>query len=273
MSDGRNTGCLLPFWLMITVIGGWFGFFFVFGQASSTVTTAIPTPAALAPTLEIVLVPQESGTDTALFEASYIVINTRLAALAAAGTIQAGYSTEISRDPQQITIRLIEDTLNENIEALLTQSASVELVDFSSVPADELQAYVGQTITTTPDAAGGGDPSSFLVVLNQADILSAVPITPDPSSDFEAVGLEIHLTETGAQRLGEFSESHIGSGMAIVVNGVVVSVPVIQARVESPIWLTGNFSEAEVLQLAAQINAGPLPVALQIASMRYIGAG
>lgn len=56
--------------------------------------------------------------------------------------------------------------------------------------------------------------------------------------------------------------------MGILIDGQVLSAPVIQAQVGEQALITGNFSEAEARELAAVIGGGMLPFPLALAEVR-----
>jgi preprotein translocase subunit SecD len=80
----------------------------------------------------------------------------------------------------------------------------------------------------------------------------------------------VEMTPEGAERLGVFTANNIGNAMAIVLDGVVLSAPVIQNRVAESVIITGNFTQAEALALAAQIRSDPLPSAMVVESITMV---
>jgi len=74
------------------------------------------------------------------------------------------------------------------------------------------------------------------------------------------------------QKFGPFTGSHIQQPMAIVLDGVVLSAPTIQAALTTGGQITGNFDQPKASQLALQLKYGALPVALHIESTEEVGA-
>ncbi len=60
--------------------------------------------------------------------------------------------------------------------------------------------------------------------------------------------------------------------MAIVLDGVVLSAPVIQAAIRDQGVITGQFDQDEAQSLAVQMQYGALPVPLTVVDIRTIGA-
>lgn len=73
-------------------------------------------------------------------------------------------------------------------------------------------------------------------------------------------------------RFGQYTSQNVGKYMAIVLDGKVISCPVIKG----PIWggsgvIEGKFSTEQVDLLVRQLNGGRLPVPLAKSSVRYVG--
>jgi len=74
------------------------------------------------------------------------------------------------------------------------------------------------------------------------------------------------------QKFGPFTASHTQEPMAIVLDGQVLSAPVIQQALTTGGQITGNFTQAAASNLALQLKYGALPVSLHIESQETIGA-
>ena len=68
------------------------------------------------------------------------------------------------------------------------------------------------------------------------------------------VGFE--LDDRGAERLAVFTKANLGNAMAIVVDGKVVSAPVIRSALGKHGMITGRFTEEEVRELIKALQAG-----------------
>jgi protein-export membrane protein SecD len=76
-----------------------------------------------------------------------------------------------------------------------------------------------------------------------------------------------------AQRFAEYTGSHIGQFLTIVLDGEVVSSPQIQSVIpDGAGQITGDFTFAEARSLGIKLQYGALPVPLQVESQRSIGA-
>ncbi|MBK8051483.1 MAG: protein translocase subunit SecD [Anaerolineales bacterium] len=80
------------------------------------------------------------------------------------------------------------------------------------------------------------------------------------------------LTGPGSEQFFQYTGQHIGDQMAIVLDGQVLSAPVINAAIQDQGVITGQFTEDEASSLAVQMQYGALPVPLKVVDIRTIGA-
>jgi protein-export membrane protein SecD len=82
------------------------------------------------------------------------------------------------------------------------------------------------------------------------------------------------FNNAGTRKFAEFTRTHIGSLLAIVVNGQIQSAPRITAEIkDGTAVIQGNTSTVKEAQdLANMLNAGPLPVGLKIVSVETVKA-
>jgi preprotein translocase subunit SecD len=75
----------------------------------------------------------------------------------------------------------------------------------------------------------------------------------------------------GATRFGELTGKNVGKRLAIVLDGVVKSAPVIQERISSQGRITGQFSVDEAKDLALVLRSGALQVPVDIEQEQTVG--
>lgn len=76
----------------------------------------------------------------------------------------------------------------------------------------------------------------------------------------------------GAKLFDEATAANINKQIAIVLDGVVISAPVVQQRISGgEAQITGSFSTAEANRLAIMLRAGALPVSVEILENRSVG--
>ncbi len=74
-----------------------------------------------------------------------------------------------------------------------------------------------------------------------------------------------------ADKFGQYTGSHIGTRMAIVLDQRVISAPVIESRIPGDGRITGNFSIEEAEDLALKLRAGALPATITYLEERTVG--
>jgi preprotein translocase subunit SecD len=76
---------------------------------------------------------------------------------------------------------------------------------------------------------------------------------------------------SASNKFGEYTGSHIGTRMAIVLDSKVLSAPVIKARIPGEGVIEGNFSIQEAEDLALMLRAGALPASITYLEERTVG--
>ena len=85
--------------------------------------------------------------------------------------------------------------------------------------------------------------------------------------------LSFELTDAGAKIFGDYTAQHVGDTLAIVLDNVVLSAPNIKSAIpDGKGIIEGKFTRAEADSLAVQMRYGALPVPLEVANRRTIGA-
>jgi preprotein translocase subunit SecD len=171
----------------------------------------------------------------------------------------------------QGTDRIIVDLPNaknpDEIRALLVQTGKL---DFIPLPPAEYgtgsatgtyQAVEGQPLPTTETPLfGGGQIDQAYATTDQTGL--------------RAVGFR--LKSTGSQLFGDYTSKHVGEFFAIVLDGKVVSAPVIQSAITGGQGIitggTTGFTAAQMNNLITVLNYGSLPFPLKEESSTEIGA-
>jgi len=156
----------------------------------------------------------------------------------------------------------------DEIRALLVQTGQL---DFVPLPVDKYgkqgtpgtyQAVDGQPLPTTEPRLFGGE-----------EIDQAYPSTD--STGGRAVGFR--LKSKGSGLFGDYTSKHVLEFFAIVLDGKVVSAPVIQSPITGGSGIisggsAGGFSAKEMNSLITVLNYGSLPFPLKEESSTQIGA-
>ncbi|MDP3696539.1 MAG: protein translocase subunit SecD [Candidatus Taylorbacteria bacterium] len=93
----------------------------------------------------------------------------------------------------------------------------------------------------------------------------------DPQTGQPQVSLE--LNDEGAKLFGEITKKNIGKRVAIYLDGLPISVPVVQTEIsDGQAVISGGFTPQEAKLLAIRLNSGALPVPINLISQQTIGA-
>jgi protein-export membrane protein SecD len=163
----------------------------------------------------------------------------------------------------------------------LRSTGQLEFVDPQNAPLDQ-----GMIINTTNHptlaadmqaaVARGEAPPGLVAYPDQVfrtvmtgEILRTAIATQDQFGQWQ-IGFE--LTGAGSDQFFEYTRANVGRVLAIVLDGRVLSAPVINAPIRDSGVITGRFGQAEADSLAVQMRYGALPVPLRVIDIRTIGA-
>lgn len=79
------------------------------------------------------------------------------------------------------------------------------------------------------------------------------------------------LTHDGAKLFGDATGANIGKGLAIVLDGKVMSAPVINSRITDSGLIEGRFTQKEVEDLSRLLHSGALPAGITYLEERRVG--
>jgi preprotein translocase subunit SecD len=85
--------------------------------------------------------------------------------------------------------------------------------------------------------------------------------------------VQISFSEEGAKKFETLTEKNTGKPLPIVLDGSVISAPVVNGKISGGnAQISGNFSTEAAKELAIQLNAGALPLPIQLIEERTVGA-
>jgi protein-export membrane protein SecD len=244
-----SSGCLTPILMLLAAIFGSFMAAFSSASSLSIAPTDIVTHVSLAPV--------GSFTSDELNQAA-VVIQKRLNGLGlSTATVNVSGNTSIEVGLPQI------ENLDDVLKTLSARGL-LEFVDFSDVP--NTGEWTDREILTTGQ---GEHPISETAeknpVTNQAfeTVLTGDGVKSATAESNEQFGgqwqVTIKFSDEAAKVLGDYTRAHLGKALAIVLDGKVLSVPIIQAEISSQAVIAGNFTEEDVKRLAVQLAGGALP--------------
>ena len=85
--------------------------------------------------------------------------------------------------------------------------------------------------------------------------------------------VSLEFSKEGAEKFARLTEKNVGKPLAILLDGVPISAPIVQEVITGgQAQISGNFSLDEAKNLAIQLNAGALPVSIKLVEERTVGA-
>ena len=107
------------------------------------------------------------------------------------------------------------------------------------------------------------------IILNGENLLDAQPQMNNQTNE---TVVSFTLDRVGAKRFGKATRTGIGKQLAIVLDGKIVSAPVIQSVIASGNGqISGNFTFQSATDLALLLRSGALPAPLNIIEERTVG--
>jgi preprotein translocase subunit SecD len=196
--------------------------------------------------------------------------------------IYGGSGNEVD---DQIIVELpgIDDP--DRVKGLIENTAQLEL---RLVKKDQSEPY--SSIENAVTAAGGRIPDGYEIlpyredrgeqnqlqylVVSKASVITGKDLKTarrsTDSSGNPAVGF--FLTSDGSKLFGRATEMHVGEKLAIVLDNVVSSAPVINERIESEGIIHGRFTIQQADDLSLLLRSGALPATLEVKHEQTVGA-
>lgn len=85
--------------------------------------------------------------------------------------------------------------------------------------------------------------------------------------------VSLKFTDEGSLKFDKLTGNNIGKALPILLDQEVVSAPIVQDRISGgSAQITGDFSLEEAKNLAIQLNAGALPIPVNLVEQRTVGA-
>ncbi len=159
-----------------------------------------------------------------------------------------GFRLEVQGKALRLGLPPIEGAQREELGTLLTQRGEVSFHLVQIEAADKPLAQLRPSDLEAP-------------LLTNRD-LERVQAGQSPSG---RPALVLYLRREGAARFARLSVENLGRRVALRVDGRIVLAPTIRAPIASrALRLQGFASQEEVERLAALLQAGPLPIALEL---------
>ena len=199
-------------------------------------------------------------------------------------------------DPEQAVSAIKETGLLEFVDPGTTNQAEVFALEGQVITTDFGDAQSSEPATTPTSSTTPEGVQPTLEGTAQATAVSATPTTeagpgPTPPTVYHTVMtgavlktagvntdqtgvpyVAFELTSEGSALFGDYTRTHVGEFLAIVLDKRVISAP----RIQEPITtgtgsITGSFTVAEANALAVQLRYGALPIPLQVVESKSVG--
>ncbi len=145
-----------------------------------------------------------------------------------------------------------------------TETATPEL---TGTPASTAEATAAAGAAASPTPAG---PSKVYHTVMTGTALSGAQAGRNSTTGEYLV--QFQLTGEGSRVFGDYTTSHVGGYLAIVLDNKVISAPRINSAIVGGSGeITGSFTQQEANNLAVQLRYGSLPIPLKVSEINSVG--
>ena len=187
---------------------------------------------------------------------------------------------EVSIQPQgedRIVVQVPGDDDPESLKAVINRTGQLSF--HAADPSVNLQDAAagllppGRIFVPYAEFSGAGQPP--IVLYEDPEVTGDMVQTASAQANPDGFGFQINFAfdTRGSRRFAEYTRDNVGSVFAIVLDGEVISAPVIQTPItQGSGRITGDFSAVEASQIALLIRSGALPAELTTLEQRSISA-
>ena len=157
----------------------------------------------------------------------------------------------------------------EEVVATLKQTALLEFVDMGKTPLPEGTKINTDFGLTNPPATTGTGETIYHTVMTGAG-LNTANVTRAKTGEY---AISFVLKPDATSVFGDYTTTHAGQYLAIVLDKQIVSAPVIKTPItDGQGQISGNFTQDTAQTLAVQLRSGALPIPIKVVESRTIGA-
>jgi preprotein translocase subunit SecD len=169
----------------------------------------------------------------------------------------------------------------EEVVSALKQTALLEFVDMGTTPVPEgtiIQTDFAAGDTTapaaTPDPSATPAPTDAAAPVIYHTVMTGVgldtaSVVRGQTGEYE---ISFSLKSDATQTFADYTSSHTGQYLAIVLDKVVISAPVIRQPItDGQGVISGNFTQDSAQTLAIQLRSGALPIPIKVVESRTVG--
>jgi len=146
----------------------------------------------------------------------------------------------------------------------------------SPTPLPTDTATPAATAVTTPGATPAATPAPAPTIYHTVmagTSLSTVEVTAGSAVGATGYVINFTLKPDASTAFGDYTGSHIGQILAIVLDKKIISAPTINAKIDKGQgYIEGNFTSDSANALAIQLRYGSLPVPVKVVESETVGA-
>lgn len=182
--------------------------------------------------------------------------------------------TDSVMDRAELIVRNRVDRLGASESTIQRQGADSILVQLPGVKnAQEALDALGTTgqleIRDVASTDASGSPVLGDVLLT-GDVITDASIGTDPTSG--QLQVNVTFNADGTKKWGEITTARVGKQIAIVLDGVIQSAPVVNEPIlGGSTAISGDFTPEEAKRLKTVLETGALPVSLEFSESRVVG--
>lgn len=166
---------------------------------------------------------------------------------------------ELIRGESKLELKAVVGTLyktKEEAEAAIAGASDKEALEINEKRTDGTSSVNGwYVVEKTPIVSG-------------IDLRNAQGV---PNGQGLGYKVNFQLKPGGAEKFGTWTAAHIGTQLAIVLNGRIKSAPTVQGQISDSGEITGNFSQQEAEDLGLTLRSGALPAGIKYLEERTVG--
>jgi protein-export membrane protein SecD len=162
----------------------------------------------------------------------------------------------------------------ERMKEILGKTARLtfRLVDENARPGGDIPP--GSEVLPSDEAGPNGEPVREYVIRKRIMVSGENLTDAQPTFQEGQPVVSFTFDTVGAKRFGEATQENVGRPFAIVLDGAVISAPVIREPILGGQGvISGDFTVQEANDLALLLRAGALPAPLTIVEERTVGPG
>ncbi len=182
--------------------------------------------------------------------------------------------TILRQGANRIVVQAPGESDPEKLKNVIGKTAKLtfQMVDDSVAPAEAAAGRIPPGSELLPSEDGFG----AAYVIRKRALVTGEMLT-DAQQQFDSQSgqpvVSFRFNGQGARRFGDATAQNIGKRFAIVLDGKVISAPVIQGAITGGSGqITGSFTTESANELAVLLRAGALPAELTVEEQRTVGA-